>query len=64
VTDKIILKVLNQTELSVAVNSNLHYICEETLANSLVLVEQNELNNAVLVDLDEQVKTKIEVQKI
>lgn len=63
VTDKINLMVEKHPEISAAIEKNLNYICEETLAKSLVLVKKASLVNGLLVDLEEGLETKIELQK-
>jgi len=63
VTDKINLMVEKHSEISAAIEKNLNYICEETLAKSLVLVEKASLVNGLIVDLEEGLETKIELQK-
>jgi isoleucyl-tRNA synthetase len=62
VTDKILLKIKNHNAIEGAINNNLNYICSETLANSLELVE-NTGENAQEVEVEEGVITSIEIEK-
>jgi isoleucyl-tRNA synthetase len=64
VTDRIDVKVAYQEVLESMLNQNFDYIRTETLANSLDLVEEVSTNLAVEVELEEGLKTKIEIQKI
>lgn len=64
VTDKIHLKILNHSEINNAVNNNKDYICSETLAGKLDLVEEMKQNTGVRVELEENVSTLISIQKL
>ncbi|MFN3916546.1 MAG: isoleucine--tRNA ligase [Flavobacteriales bacterium] len=62
VTDKILLKIKNHNAIEGAINNNLNYICSETLASSLELVETTG-ENAQEVEVEEGVLTSIEIEK-
>jgi isoleucyl-tRNA synthetase len=63
VTDKIDIRITDHKVLATAVRNNFDYICSETLATSLELVSEISDSNAVQVDVDEEVKTKIYITK-
>lgn len=64
VNDKISLKILQHSEINEAIIKNKNYICSETLATELNLVEKLEQNNGVVVELDENVSTIMSVEKV
>lgn len=61
--DRIDVKIKKHDSLNDAIKNNLNYICSETLANSLELVD-NQLDSGVEVDVDDQIKTYISITKI
>ncbi|MDP4764125.1 MAG: DUF5915 domain-containing protein, partial [Salibacteraceae bacterium] len=63
VTDKIILHVEKQGEIEAAVVSNKNYICEETLAQELLLKEMVNEADAQTIEVEEGVFTKIFIKK-
>ena len=64
VTDKISVEILKHEQIIDAVNKNLNYICTETLATSLRLVEKmNNPAEAVDVDVDDSISTTISISK-
>ncbi|MFM9028736.1 MAG: DUF5915 domain-containing protein [Bacteroidota bacterium] len=63
VTDRIDLQILSHDALLESVLSNKEYICAEILAASLNLVEQLETNEAVDVEVDDSIKTRILITK-
>lgn len=63
VTDKIDVRIKQHNELDSAVRNNFDYICSETLATSLELVSEISEPSAVIVDVDENVKTTIYITK-
>jgi isoleucyl-tRNA synthetase len=63
VTDKIDIRIADHKVLASAVRNNFDYICSETLATSLELVSEISESNAVQVDVDEEVNTKIYITK-
>ena len=63
VTDRIELKIKSDDKINLAINDNLNYICSETLANSLDLVE--EVNGEKLVfEVEEGVSTELTLSKV
>ncbi|MCB0409722.1 MAG: isoleucine--tRNA ligase [Flavobacteriales bacterium] len=64
VTDKIHLKILSHNEINNAVNNNKDYICSETLAGKLDLVEDLKQNEGLTVELEENVSTVISIEKL
>ena len=63
VTDKIILMVEKQPDVTRAVESNKNYICDETLASKLSLEEAISNDKAINVEVEDGVSTKIFLQK-
>lgn len=62
VTDKILLTIKKQQEIDTAIVNNMSYICSETLATSLELVDKIS-SSATEVEIDENIKTLINIQK-
>jgi isoleucyl-tRNA synthetase len=63
VTDRIELKIKSDDKINLAINDNLNYICSETLANSLDLVE--DVNGEKLVfELEEGVSAELALSKV
>jgi len=63
VTDRIELKIKSDDKINLAINDNLNYICSETLANSLDLVE--EVNGEKLVfEVEEGVSAELTLSKV
>ena len=55
-------QIQRNNQIETAIKNNLDYICNETLTNTLVFVEQ--INNfGIAVDVDETLSTFISVQK-
>ena len=63
VTDKINVTIEKNNDLEAAINKNFNYICSETLAESLELTDQIENNKKVLIELTEDLKTNIIIEK-
>ncbi|MDR2906898.1 MAG: DUF5915 domain-containing protein, partial [Bacteroidales bacterium] len=63
VTNKINLIVEKNNELNLAVQNNFAYICTETLAESLDMVEQINHPNVQEIELTENLKTRVVVVK-
>lgn len=61
VTDRIALTIEDGKEINKAVTDNLRYICAETLADDLKLVESVEQSEAVTVELVDDLKTQINI---
>ena len=64
VTDKIHIRILKHNEINQAINNNKNYICSETLAGQLDLVEELEQDKGVSVDLENDVTTVISLEKL
>lgn len=64
VTDRIELFVENQPEIEQAVNINKNYICSETLASELILKDSIVEDQALEVEVEEGLSTKIYIQKV
>jgi isoleucyl-tRNA synthetase len=64
VTDKIMVKIQQNSELDNAIKNNLSYICSETLTNNLQLVQNLSGSDAVTIEVDELVSTLISIEKI
>ena len=47
-----------------AISNNLRYICNETLAESLELVEHIDASEGVAVEVDDEIKTLININKL
>jgi isoleucyl-tRNA synthetase len=63
VTDRIDVRIKEHKVLATAVRNNFDYICSETLATSLELVSEISESEAVPVDVDDEVTTKIYITK-
>lgn len=64
VTDKIAVQIESNNLIESAVNNNFNYICSETLAASLELVGNLTSNDAVFVEVDDEIKTHVKVTKL
>ena len=64
VTDKILVKIEQNSGLDNAIKNNLRYICSETLTNELQLVQSLSIENAVEIEVDELITTRILIQKL
>lgn len=64
VTDKILVKLKNQPSIITAIESNLDYICAEILASSFTWVETLATPVADEIEVEEGVKTLIEIERI
>jgi isoleucyl-tRNA synthetase len=63
VTDKIRVSVVKTDELDTAILNNYSYICAEILAESLELIDQSGDENLVSVELTDEYKTSVIVEK-
>jgi isoleucyl-tRNA synthetase len=64
VTDKITLEIENSSEkINLAVNNNFDYICSETLAKSLHLVNEINEGKAVTAEFGDDLETRIKIEK-
>jgi len=64
VTDKIALLIQRNEEINSAVSNNKNYICSETLADSLEMVEEVDKESGLVIELEEDVKTLITINKL
>jgi isoleucyl-tRNA synthetase len=64
VTDKIHLRIMNHVEINKAVNNNKDYICSETLAGKLDLVDELKQNEGISVEFENDVTTLISLEKL
>ena len=62
VTDKIVLSIKSHEAINNAINNNLNYICSETLADSINLVET--VGQGTDVEIEEGVTTVIGIEKL
>jgi isoleucyl-tRNA synthetase len=63
VTDRIDVKIKSHETLATAVRNNFNYICSETLATTLELVNDVLEKEAVTVEVDDEIKTLIHITK-
>ncbi len=63
VTDRIDVKIKSHETLATAVRNNFNYICSETLAYTLELVNEVLEKEAVTVEVDDEIKTLIHITK-
>lgn len=64
VTDRIIIEIEKNDALEDVINSNNAYICSETLALSLNVVDKIEPTNRIVVDLPDDFQTAISVRRV
>jgi isoleucyl-tRNA synthetase len=64
VTDKISLKIEKNNELSDAIQNNYDYICSETLAESLEMIEKLPDEEIIRVELADKLEAKIIIRKV
>jgi isoleucyl-tRNA synthetase len=64
VTDKILVKIQQNSDLDNAIKNNLSYICSETLTNDLQLVQNLSTTNASMIEVDELITTLISIEKL
>src|SRR5690554_189173 len=64
VTDRINLTIESHQEIVSAINNNLDYICTETLADSLKLVEKLNGDNSLTIEVESGIETRIALNKI
>ncbi len=63
VTDKINVLLLSHNLLNNAIQSNYNYICGEILADTITIINE-EKPNSIEVEIEENLKTKLIIQKI
>lgn len=64
VTDKILVRIQQNTILDTAIKNNLSYICSETLTGDLQLVQNLTQNTANTIEVDETISTLISIEKL
>jgi isoleucyl-tRNA synthetase len=64
VTDKILVKIQENSALDTAIKNNLSYICSETLTSDLQLVKSIGPQNATTIEVDELITTLISIEKL
>jgi len=64
VTDKILVRIQQNTNLDSAIKNNLSYICSETLTGDLQVVETLEAFGSNMVEVDETISTLISIEKL
>ncbi len=64
VTDKILVKIQQNSNLDNAIKNNLSYICSETLTDNLQLVQSLSGVETVTIEVDELISTLISIEKI
>jgi len=64
VTDEISVEILQNDMIKSAVDNNFSYICSETLSNNLTIEDAIEEDQAEEIELEEGLKTKINVNKV
>jgi isoleucyl-tRNA synthetase len=64
ITDRIVLKIKEQNEIKSAVNHNLEYICTEILADKIEFVSETLVETAVLLELEENLSSTVQVIKV
>ena len=64
VTDKIMLKIQHHDAIYSAINNNLDYICSQILASSIQIVNDVKFDDAVSVEVDDDIKTQISIVKL
>lgn len=63
VTDRIMVKIQQNSGLDAAIRDNLGYICSETLTSDLQLVQSVSAANASRIEVDELISTLISIEK-
>jgi isoleucyl-tRNA synthetase len=64
VTDRILVKIKENKAINSAIHNNLDYICAETLASSLELVNELDPAEGTLVEVDDEIQTLISIKKL
>lgn len=64
VTDRIKIELLRNNEIDEAIIHNNSYICSETLAESLTLVEEISDEDTLLVELTDEIQTRIKIVRV
>ncbi|MBL4652086.1 MAG: class I tRNA ligase family protein [Flavobacteriales bacterium] len=64
VVDKVKIKILTNEQINSAINNNKKYICDETLASSLELVNEVNTEESLEVEVEEGINTYISIEKL
>ncbi len=64
VTDRILVKIQQNSGLDNAIKNNLSYICSETLTSDLQVVPSIVSNNVATIEVDELITTLISIEKL
>ncbi len=64
ITDRIKVKIQAVEGIEDAVKSNMNYICNEVLADKLEVMEKLDIASAVEIELEDNLKTMIEVSLV
>jgi isoleucyl-tRNA synthetase len=63
VTDKISVRIQNKDLIIKPVKNNLNYICNEILAETLVLVDDLDEQNSILIEVDDNIQVLTSINK-
>jgi isoleucyl-tRNA synthetase len=63
VTDRILVRIQENSALDTAIKNNLSYICSETLTSDLQVVNSLAANDATTIEVDELITTLISIEK-
>lgn len=64
VTDKIRLQIEKHAEIDEALKHNISYICTETLATAIELVDKIDSENKISIDLVDDITTSVFIEKV
>jgi isoleucyl-tRNA synthetase len=64
VTDRILVKIQQNSSLDNAIKNNLNYICSETLTSDLQLVQTMSPHDATTIEVDDLISTLISIEKL
>jgi len=64
VVDKIGIKILTNEQINAAITNNKKYICDETLASSLEVVDEVNASLSLEVEFEEGINTYISIEKL
>ena len=64
VTDRIDVRIEKHAALDAAINNNLSYICSETLASRIEIVEAVKPDEGQLVEVDDDISIRVVIDKV
>ena len=64
VIDKIAIKILTNEQINGAITNNKKYICDETLASSLEVVDEVDSSISLEIEVEEGINTYISIEKL